>query len=151
MLHRMSWVLGLAVTGWCLSLTGPAVDAGAAERLEPVGRGPHSLASRPLLRLSQFDKAIRGERHMVSRSVLVAAATRVPFVSQLVRLLRSEGREVLVARRADALEKIRRSENFAALSVAAKRIKNILRQAEYTGGATVRPELLEPGPEQPPT
>src|SRR5512133_2295218 len=39
---------------------------------------------------------------MASRPVLVAAATRDPFVSQLVRLLRSEGREVLVSRRVDA-------------------------------------------------
>lgn len=38
---------------------------------------------------------------MASRSVLIAAAARDPFVSQLVRILRSEGREVVVARRAE--------------------------------------------------
>lgn len=38
---------------------------------------------------------------MASRPVLIAAAARDPFVSQLVRLLRSEGIEVAVAHRAD--------------------------------------------------
>ncbi len=43
---------------------------------------------------------------MASRPVLIAAAARDPFVSQLVQLLRSEGREVVVARRAEtALKK----------------------------------------------
>jgi glycyl-tRNA synthetase beta chain len=56
-----------------------------------------------------------------------------------------------VARRADALEKIRRSENFAALSVAAKRIKNILAKsasAQDWQPGSVNPELLEAGPEE---
>jgi DNA-binding response OmpR family regulator len=43
---------------------------------------------------------------MVSRPVLFAAAARDPFVAQLVQLLRSEGREVMVARRAETVFKM---------------------------------------------
>ncbi|MBI4164231.1 MAG: glycine--tRNA ligase subunit beta [Acidobacteria bacterium] len=56
-----------------------------------------------------------------------------------------------VARRADALERIRNTENFAALSVAAKRIKNILEKsasAQDWQPGSVNPELLEAGPEE---
>src|SRR5205807_5118434 len=41
------------------------------------------------------------------------------------------------------LQKIRQSPDFEPLAASFKRIKNILRQAEYTGGGPVRPELLE--------
>ena len=56
-----------------------------------------------------------------------------------------------VARRADALEKIRKGENSAALSVAAKRIKNILEKsasAKDWQPGNVNPDLLEDGPEE---
>lgn len=46
---------------------------------------------------------------MASRSVLIVAATKDPFVSQLVRLLQSEGREVVVARQAGATMKMART------------------------------------------
>jgi glycyl-tRNA synthetase beta chain len=56
-----------------------------------------------------------------------------------------------VTRRAEALEKIRRSENSAALSVAAKRIKNILAKsasAEDWQPGSIDPDLFEAGPEE---
>jgi DNA-binding response OmpR family regulator len=46
---------------------------------------------------------------MTSRPVLVAAPTRDPFASQLVRTLRAEGREVLVARRVETTFKLARN------------------------------------------
>src|SRR5207302_10064635 len=46
------------------------------------------------------------------------------------------------------LQKIRPTPDFEPLAASFKRIKNILRQAEYTGGDAVRPDLLEAGPEQ---
>jgi glycyl-tRNA synthetase beta chain len=46
------------------------------------------------------------------------------------------------------LRAIRPSPDFEPLAASFKRIKNILRQAEYTGGDEVRAELLEAGPEQ---
>ena len=52
---------------------------------------------------------------MAFRPVLVAAATRDPFVSQLVRLLRSEGREVLVARRIETTMRMARTRRPAAI------------------------------------
>jgi glycyl-tRNA synthetase beta chain len=52
-----------------------------------------------------------------------------------------------VARRLEALRRVRPTENFEAIAVSFKRIKNILRQAGYGGGAAVRPELLEAGEE----
>jgi len=47
-----------------------------------------------------------------------------------------------------ALQQVRPTENFEPLAVSFKRIKNILRQAEFTRRGTVDPALLEPGPEQ---
>ncbi len=52
---------------------------------------------------------------MASRPVLVAAATRDPFVSQMVKLLRSEGREVLVARHTEATLRMARGRHPAAI------------------------------------
>lgn len=52
---------------------------------------------------------------MPSRAVLIAAATGDPFVSQLVRLLRSEGREVLVARRVETTVRMARARRPAAI------------------------------------
>jgi glycyl-tRNA synthetase beta chain len=45
------------------------------------------------------------------------------------------------------LQSIRSSPDFEPLAASFKRIKNILRQADYTGGVAFNPALLEPGPE----
>jgi glycyl-tRNA synthetase beta chain len=46
-----------------------------------------------------------------------------------------------------AVQAVRPTENFEPLAASFKRIRNILKQAQFTGGATVDPSLLEPGPE----
>ena len=51
-------------------------------------------------------------------------------------------------KRLQRLKAIRPTPDFEPLAASFKRIKNILRQAEYAGGAAVRPELLETGPEK---
>ena len=45
-----------------------------------------------------------------------------------------------------AVQAVRPTENFEPLAASFKRIKNILRQAEFTDGP-LNPKLLEPGPE----
>ncbi|MEO7649394.1 MAG: glycine--tRNA ligase subunit beta [Bryobacteraceae bacterium] len=53
-----------------------------------------------------------------------------------------------VEKRLTAVQAVRPTENFEPLAASFKRIQNILRQAGFTGGAPVRADLLEPGPEQ---
>jgi glycyl-tRNA synthetase beta chain len=51
-------------------------------------------------------------------------------------------------RRLERLKSIRPTPDFEPLAASFKRIKNILRQAEYSGGDAVRAELIESGPEK---
>ncbi|OFW31265.1 MAG: glycine--tRNA ligase subunit beta [Acidobacteria bacterium RIFCSPLOWO2_12_FULL_60_22] len=55
-----------------------------------------------------------------------------------------------VVERAEAVARVRPTENFEPLAVAFKRIQNILRQAQAAGftGGELDPSLLEPGPER---
>jgi glycyl-tRNA synthetase beta chain len=46
-----------------------------------------------------------------------------------------------------AVQAVRPTENFEPLAASFKRIQNILRQAQFTGGSSLEPSLLEPGPE----
>jgi glycyl-tRNA synthetase beta chain len=46
-----------------------------------------------------------------------------------------------------AIQAVRPTENFEPLAASFKRIQNILRQAQFSGGGELRPQLLEPGPE----
>ncbi len=46
-----------------------------------------------------------------------------------------------------AVQAVRPTENFEPLAASFKRVQNILRQAQFTGGSGVEPGLLEPGPE----
>jgi glycyl-tRNA synthetase beta chain len=54
---------------------------------------------------------------------------------------------VEVENRLIAVQAVRPTENFEPLAASFKRIQNILRQAQFTGGSSVEPSLLEPGPE----
>lgn len=47
-----------------------------------------------------------------------------------------------------AIQAVRPTENFEPLAASFKRIRNILKQAEFAGGGEVDEALLEPGPEQ---
>jgi glycyl-tRNA synthetase beta chain len=49
--------------------------------------------------------------------------------------------------RLEAVAAVRPTENFEPLAASFKRIRNILKQAEFTPSAPVSPALLEPGPE----
>jgi glycyl-tRNA synthetase beta chain len=53
-----------------------------------------------------------------------------------------------VQQRLDAVRDVRKSENFEPLAAAFKRIKNILKQAQFEKAGAVDPARLEPGPEQ---
>jgi len=52
-----------------------------------------------------------------------------------------------VGERLEAIRAVRPTANFEPLAASFKRIRNILKQAEFTGGVEVSRELLEPGPE----
>ncbi len=53
-----------------------------------------------------------------------------------------------VAARLEAVQAVRKSENFEPLAAAFKRIKNILKQADFMPSGGVQLELLEAGPER---
>ncbi len=53
-----------------------------------------------------------------------------------------------VEERLSAVQAVRKTENFEPLAASFKRIRNILKQARFTGdGAVIDPAILEPGPE----
>jgi glycyl-tRNA synthetase beta chain len=49
--------------------------------------------------------------------------------------------------RLQAIQAVRPTENFEPLAASFKRIQNILRQAQFSGGGEISRQLLEPGPE----
>jgi glycyl-tRNA synthetase beta chain len=98
----------LAESGLPLTL-GDVVDAGGAE-----GAAREQVAAFLRERLHFYLKDVRGYAYDVVNAVLVAGADDV--------------RDAIA--RAEALTAVRGSEDFAAISAAFKRIKNILRQAE---------------------
>jgi glycyl-tRNA synthetase beta chain len=53
-----------------------------------------------------------------------------------------------LADRAHAIHAVRPTDNFEPLAASFKRIKNILKQAQFTGANPPKPEVLVPGPEQ---
>jgi glycyl-tRNA synthetase beta chain len=50
--------------------------------------------------------------------------------------------------RLDAIRSVRPTQHFEPLAASFKRIKNILRQAQFEGSGSVSPALLEAGPEE---
>jgi len=100
-------------------------------------------------------------QHEVFGSVMDFLEERLKFYLESGRRLRYDTVRAVVAagwespleaaRRAEALERIRGGENFIALSVAAKRIKNILAKSATASDwqpGEVNADLLEPGPER---
>ena len=121
------------------------------------------IALRPLVEQALNSLTIEWRRPQleVFASVLEFLAERLKYYLETARGLRYDTvRAVLAAgwdvpvealRRAEALEKIRGGENFAPLSVAAKRIKNILAKSATASDwrpGEVDEALLEPGPEK---
>lgn len=82
-------------------------------------------------RVRYYFKDIRGFRYDEVHAVLAAGSDDLPDAES----------------RLAAIQAVRPTENFEPLAASFKRIKNILRQAEFTGGGEVNPALLEPGPE----
>jgi glycyl-tRNA synthetase beta chain len=84
-----------------------------------------------LERVRYYFREVRGFRYDEVNAVLAAGWEELPDVES----------------RLEAIQAVRPTANFEPLAASFKRIRNILRQAEYTGGAGVEPDLLEPGPE----
>lgn len=82
-------------------------------------------------RVRYYFRDVRGFRYDEVNAVLAAGWDDLPDVES----------------RLEAIQAVRPTANFEPLAASFKRIRNILRQAEYAGGAPVEPELLEPGPE----
>jgi glycyl-tRNA synthetase beta chain len=66
-----------------------------------------------------------------------------------VNAVLASGRDDLadVEKRLAAVQAVRPTENFEPLAASFKRIRNILLQAQFTGGIAIQPALLDPGPE----
>ncbi len=100
-------------------------------------------------------------RHAVFSAIMEFFEERLRYYLETVRKLHYDTvRAVMAARwddpadvlrRAEALERVRNSDDFTSLSMAAKRIKNILTKsaaAEELQSASVEQGKLEPGPEK---
>jgi len=82
-------------------------------------------------RIRYYFKEIRGFRYDEVNAVLAAGWDDLPDVEDRLR----------------AVQNVRPTENFEPLAASFKRIQNILRQAQFSGGGAIQPGLLEPGPE----
>jgi glycyl-tRNA synthetase beta chain len=82
-------------------------------------------------RIRYYFKEIRGFRYDEVNAVLAAGWDDLPDLEDRLR----------------AVQNVRPTGNFEPLAASFKRIQNILRQAQFTGGDAIQPGLLEPGPE----
>lgn len=83
-------------------------------------------------RVKYYFKEIRGFRYDEVNAVLASGYATLPDVED----------------RLTALQAVRPTQNFEPLAASFKRIQNILRQAEFTGGGLADTALLEAGPER---
>jgi glycyl-tRNA synthetase beta chain len=90
-----------------------------------------ALAEFFLDRIKYYFKDVRGFRYDEVNAVLAASCGDLTDVES----------------RLEAIQAVRPTENFEPLAASFKRIKNILRQAEFTGGGALDAALLESGPE----
>ena len=93
--------------------------------------GDQALTDFLLDRVRYYFKDIRGFRYDEVNVALVAASDNLTDVEN----------------RLAAIQAVRPTENFEPLAASFKRIKNILRQAEFTGSGEVDAGILEAGPE----
>ncbi len=107
------------------------VEGGLPLPLSELAGGQADLLEFLADRVRYYFRDVRGFAYDEVNAVLAAGCDDLPDV----------------ARRLEALRRVRPTDNFEAIAVSFKRIKNILRQAGFTGPAEVRPELLEPGEE----
>ncbi len=93
---------------------------------------PEKLRDFILDRVRYYFREVRGYKYDEINAVLAAGADNLPDAAD----------------RLDAISRVRPTENFEPLAASFKRIRNILRQAEWTSEALPNPELFEPGPER---
>ncbi len=107
------------------------VEGGLALPLAKLVGDDASLREFLLERVRYYFKDIRGFRYDEVNAVLTAGSEDLTDVESRLK----------------AIQAVRPTENFEPLAASFKRIKNILRQAEFTGGGEVNTALLEAGPE----
>lgn len=100
--------------------------------LGELAEGDAALAEFLLDRVRYYFKEIRGFAYDEVNAVLAAGALNLVDVEE----------------RLSAVKAVRGSEDFEPLAASFKRIKNILKQAEFTGGGAVDASLVEEGPEK---
>ena len=83
-------------------------------------------------RIQFYLREVRGYAYDEVNAVTATELTTLPDIEDRVR----------------AIHNIRRTEDFEPVAASFKRIKNILRQANYTRASTVDPSKIEPGPER---
>jgi glycyl-tRNA synthetase beta chain len=99
--------------------------------LATVTGGDAQLKEFLLDRIRYYFKDVRGFKYDEVNAVLSAGSDDLPDVE----------------RRLEAIQAVRPTEHFEPLAASFKRIQNILRQAQFTGGGAVNADLLDPGPE----
>jgi glycyl-tRNA synthetase beta chain len=93
---------------------------------------PAGLRDFVLDRVRYYFREVRGYKYDEVNAVLAAGADNLPDAAD----------------RLEAISKVRPTPDFEPLAASFKRIRNILRQAEWTSDAAPDPARLEPGPER---
>ncbi len=98
------------------------------------GRDVHEIALEEFLldRIQHYFREIRGFKYDEVNAVLASGVGTLPDVQA----------------RLEALAAVRPTENFEPLAASFKRIRNILKQAEFSSSGPIQAPLLEAGPEQ---
>jgi glycyl-tRNA synthetase beta chain len=103
------------------------VEGDLAFPLDELVAGDATLREFLLDRARYYFRDVRGFAYDEVNAVLAAGVGTLPDV----------------ARRLEALRRVRSTDNFEAIAASFKRIKNILRQAGWAGGGEVEPARLE--------
>ena len=96
-----------------------------------LAAGSHALHEFLLDRVRYYFREIRGFAYDEVNAVLASSRRRPGGCRTALQ----------------AVKAVRPTENFEPIAASFKRIKNILRQAEFSGGGTIANDLLETGPE----
>jgi glycyl-tRNA synthetase beta chain len=107
------------------------VEGGMGLRLSSLANGDAALAEFLLDRVKYYFREVRGYKYDEVNAVLAAGADDLTDVSE----------------RMAAIQAVRPTADFEPLAASFKRIKNILKQADFQGAGKVDAQLLEPGPE----
>ncbi len=108
------------------------VEGKHALPLSKLVNGDGQLREFFLERIKYYFREIRGFKYDEVNAVIAAGFDNL----------------VDVERRLEAIQNVRPTENFEPLAASFKRIQNILKQANFTGGGGIDPNLLEAGPER---